>query len=336
MRIPGKKSLQRLVRPFVTTLRPGGLILGYHRIADVSWDPLGLCIHPARFRQQLEALIELCTPVSLQTLVASLRQERSVKDMVALTFDDGYRDFIDNARPELDRLGIPVTVFIATGFIGQTYWWDEIACYFRPDKQTSSELTLRWDDHGSTRVFSRLTSERGAARATRDLCRDLSMCNEAERALIMKQLRHFEAIRSDPETLPGTMSANELRKLAALPNIEIGSHTVTHPLLASLAAAQQRQEIELSRRHIQDATGTQNVPGLSYPNGSCSEQTCRQVAEAGYEYACTSQQDVVRKGTDLYQLPRLWAPDADHRRFRTWLSSWRGIRIENSSSHNSK
>lgn len=335
MRIPGKKTLQRIVRPIVTAFRPGGLILGYHRIAEVSWDPLGICIRPSNFQQQLEALVELCTPVSLQTLVASLREGRNVQDMVALTFDDGYRDFIDNAQPELDRLGIPATVFIATGFSGQTYWWDEIARYFRPDKQTSSELTLRWDDHSTVCVYSDLTSERGAARATQDICRELSMRSEVERAFIMEQLRHFAAIPCDPKTLPGTMSVNELRKLAELPNIEIGSHTVTHPVLASLTVAQQRQEIELSKRHLQDATGSQNVPGLSYPNGSCSAQICRQVAEAGYEYACASQQDVVRKGMDLYRLPRLWVPDADHRKFRAWLSSWHGVRIKSRSSRHS-
>ncbi len=111
---------------------------------------------------------------------------------------------------------------------------------------------------------------------------------------------------------------------------------MTHPMMARLAPAEQRQEIETSRRRLAAIAGPRSVLGFSYPHGSFSEQTCQLVAEQGFEYACTSQQDVVRKGLDLYKLPRLWAPNADHRRFRTWLSSWRGIRIETSSSRNSK
>ena len=336
MRIPGRKSLQRFVRPLMTTLRPGGLILGYHRIADVSWDPLGVCVLPSHFRQHLEILLDLFTPVSMRTLVASLRQQRNVQDMVALTFDDGYRDFIENAMPELDRQGIPATVFIATGFIDQSYWWDEIVCCLRAYKQASSELILRWNGPDTTRVYSDLTSGRGATRAVLDLCRDLSMCNATVRTGILEQLRRLGRTQSSAQIPPSSMSEQEIRELAESPNIEIGSHSMTHPMLARLAPAEQRQEIETSRRRLEAIAGPRSVLGFSYPNGSFSEQTCQLVAEQGFEYACTSQQDVVRKGLDLYKLPRLWAPNADHRRFRTWLSSWRGIRIETSSSRNSK
>jgi peptidoglycan/xylan/chitin deacetylase (PgdA/CDA1 family) len=320
----------------MTTLRPGGLILGYHRIADGSWDPLGLCVHPAHFRQHLEVLLDLCTPVSLQTLVTRLREKRHVTGMVALTFDDGYRDFFENARPELDRLGVPATVFIATGFIGRSYWWDEVACFLRPGRRTSNELALRWNEPGSTRVYSNLTSERGAERAAQDLCRDLSMCDAAVRADIMQQLRQLGRTASDTSTQSGTMSEHELRELARFPNMEIGSHTVNHPMLAQLGPSEQCREIESSRRCLEVIVGTRGVQGFSYPNGSFSARTRQLVAAKGYEYACASQPEVARHGQDLYSLPRLWAPNADHRRFRTWLSSWRGIRIETSSSRNSK
>jgi len=326
MRIPGKKTLQRLVRPLVSTLRPGGLILGYHRIAEASWDPLGICVSPVHFRQHLEVLLDLCTPVTLQTLVTRLREKKNVKDMVALTFDDGYRDFVENARPELDRLGVPATVFIATGFIGKTYWWDEVALCLRPDNQTSPELAVRWNEPGNTRVYSHLTSERGATRAAQDLCRDLSMCTATVRADIMEQLRQRGQTASAPGTGSKAMSEHQLRELAESPNMEIGSHTVNHPMLAQLKPSEQCREIESSRRHLEAIAGSRGIQGFAYPHGSFEEHTRQLVAEQGYEYACASQQGVARHGLDLYSLPRLWAPDADQRKFRVWLSSWRGVR----------
>jgi peptidoglycan/xylan/chitin deacetylase (PgdA/CDA1 family) len=245
--------------------------------------------------------------------------------MVALTFDDGYQDFIEHAMPELERLGIPATLFVATGVIGQSYWWDEIACYLDPDKQTSTKLELRWDDPVGTRVYSGLTDKNSAASVAQDLCRDLSMSSATERADILRQIRHLSETRGDTRTPAKIISASELRELAASPNIEIGSHTVTHPRLAQLTPAEQQEEIETSRRHLESIAGPQNALGFSYPNGSFSKQTSRLVAELGLKYACTSQQDLVRKGQDLYRLPRLWAPDADTRKFCKWLASWRGL-----------
>jgi peptidoglycan/xylan/chitin deacetylase (PgdA/CDA1 family) len=316
----------------MSTLRPGGLILGYHRIAHTSWDPLGLCVHPAHFRQHLEVLLDLCTPVSLQTLVATLRENKNVTDMVALTFDDGYRDFFDNARPELDRLGVPATVFIPTGFIGRTFWWDEVACLLGPQQQSSPELKLRWHGPGATRVYSGLTSEHGAARAAQELCRDLSLCSAAAREDIVEQLRDHARPASDRGTQAATMSEEALRELVDTPNMEVGSHTVNHPMLAELEAPEQRREIESSKRQLEVIAGARGVQGFSYPNGSCSARTRQLVAEQGYEYACASQQEVTRHGQDLYALPRLWAPNADRRRFRAWFSSWRGMRTGGGSS----
>jgi peptidoglycan/xylan/chitin deacetylase (PgdA/CDA1 family) len=45
---------------------------------------------------------------------------------LSITFDDGYRDNFDNAAPILERLGLPATFFVATGFIGtdEVAWWD--------------------------------------------------------------------------------------------------------------------------------------------------------------------------------------------------------------------
>lgn len=315
MRVPGKKTFQRFVRPLVVTARPGGLILGYHRIADDSWDPLGICVSPANFRQQLDILTDLFMPVSLSKLVETLNEGKDVKNMVALTFDDGYKDFIDNALPELNRSNLPATVFISSGFIGRTYWWDEVAQHFNPEERESSKP-----------VISSGKDANHAARKVQDLCRKLSTSNESLRTESIEALRRSGKSNDARANLPGTMSADDLAMLARLPNIEIGSHAVNHPVLDSLDVAQQRQEITQSKQQIEKITGLQNVRGFSYPNGSGTERSRCEVAEAGYQYACCSQQDVVRDGVDLLRLPRVWAPNAGRNEFRKWLKSWRGFR----------
>lgn len=335
MRVPGKKILQKIVRPIATTIRPGGLILGYHRIADEAWDPLGICVSPANFRQQLEALTELFTPVSLRTLVSNLNDGRDVRDMVALTFDDGYRDFIDNALPELERMSIPATVFIATRFIGKHYWWDEIARHFQPGNQASSRPAHSLGDGTDRHSSSDRNGKHGAALAAQRLSRELSRSDESEREHAIEELHREGKDSRDREKLPGTMSAEEIHVLSDLDNIEIGSHTVTHPVLADLDIVRQRREIAQSKYEIEEIIGSKRVKAFSYPNGSCSEQTRREVAKAGYDYACGSQQDVVRKDVDIYFLPRVWVPNSGYREFRNWITVWRGLRRRTNSGHRS-
>lgn len=47
------------------------------------------------------------------------------KRLVAITFDDGYRDFYTTAWPLLRRCGFKATIFIVTGRMGQVADWPE-------------------------------------------------------------------------------------------------------------------------------------------------------------------------------------------------------------------
>lgn len=100
------------------------LILMYHSIAESSSDPYS--VSPQAFRGQLGALrahgFEI-VPLSelLPTLGAGV--SRSVGKRVALTFDDGYRDFARQALPILRKQSAPATVFLVTGMLGQLSSW---------------------------------------------------------------------------------------------------------------------------------------------------------------------------------------------------------------------
>src|SRR5690242_16694094 len=88
-------------------------ILLYHRIADESADPWGLCVSPAHFIQQLEALRRSgYTPVSLQE---ATEQHRPRCRRVVLTFDDGYSDNLNVALPILNAYSCPATFFVTAG-----------------------------------------------------------------------------------------------------------------------------------------------------------------------------------------------------------------------------
>jgi peptidoglycan/xylan/chitin deacetylase (PgdA/CDA1 family) len=110
-------------------------ILMYHSVADNPSDPHAL--HPDRFEAQMAKLVaQNRSLVDLPQAVGHLSKWTFRSDL-ALTFDDGYQDFLLNAAPVLKRYQLPATVFVPTGLLGETAVWDSY------DK---TKALLDWDE----------------------------------------------------------------------------------------------------------------------------------------------------------------------------------------------
>jgi peptidoglycan/xylan/chitin deacetylase (PgdA/CDA1 family) len=55
--------------------------------------------------------------------VVSLSDIRKKRGAVAITFDDGFRNFRTKAAPALERFGFPASVFVVSGFCGRDNQW---------------------------------------------------------------------------------------------------------------------------------------------------------------------------------------------------------------------
>ena len=71
---------------------PGGVVLLYHRIADLACDPQCLSVSPVHFADHLEVIRAGGVPMTLAELVDAAREDRLPPRAVAITFDDGYDD----------------------------------------------------------------------------------------------------------------------------------------------------------------------------------------------------------------------------------------------------
>jgi peptidoglycan/xylan/chitin deacetylase (PgdA/CDA1 family) len=95
--------------------RPGLRILFYHRVSD---DPDPLSIAPRRFAAQMGLLsAEGYRVIDVVEAAGLLARGEPLDRVVALSFDDGYRDVAVHAMPVLERHGFRATVFVATGVI---------------------------------------------------------------------------------------------------------------------------------------------------------------------------------------------------------------------------
>lgn len=170
--------------------------------------------------------------VPLKNVLDFVNGVNNREKLVAITFDDGFQDFYDNAFPVLQQYNYPSTVFIVTDMAGKENLWDY--------KETGiKKRLLGWD-----------------------------------RIIEMKDN-----------------------------GVVFGSHTKTHPFLSRLSEEELTEEIEGSKRGIEERLNLP-VEFFCYPYGDYNAGVLDSVKKAGYFAAFTTKRGFVHQGDDPFELRR--------------------------------
>ena len=326
MRLRGWKSTRQTARWAKSRLTPRGVILGYHRVAEEPSDPFSLCVSPKNFAQQLDAIRRYGHPVGLGELVEAISNHAPLNRSIVVTFDDGYADFLTSARPLIEQAGVPATVFVITGLLGKQFWWDALWRILQTPDRLPERLDLPIDDG----IFEWASfNARPDAVSRRDLlfvlqARLLPLPDEQRREALAA-LSEWAGVETETSAILRALGPEEVIELARDGRIEVGAHSCTHASLPALPVDRQRAEIQGSKTDLERLLG-RSVVSFSYPHGRWSPQTAAIVRGSGYACACAAGNDVVRQGSDCFQLPRFWVPNWDGRRFSRWLAKWLGRR----------
>lgn len=99
-------------------------VLMYHAIARVAEDRNRICVSPERFEEQMRYLKRRgLRGVSMRELLRT--DSGQAGNLVGLTFDDGYENFLRDAMPVLEKFGFGATLFVLGGMLGAENVWDE-------------------------------------------------------------------------------------------------------------------------------------------------------------------------------------------------------------------
>jgi peptidoglycan/xylan/chitin deacetylase (PgdA/CDA1 family) len=288
----------------------------YHRVARLTHDPWRLAVSPDRFAEQIEAVTRLRHVVPLSWLASQLARGRLPKKVAVITFDDGYADLLAEAKPILERYACPATAFLVTGVIGNVlpFWWDELSHVIFEAPVLPAELEIEIAGHQYCwRTGDRLSSRddvlQGAPTITREqlheeLWRLLRPLASKPRWELLMRLRAWAAIEIAVSSASRPLSAEEVRRFSSPGFLDIGAHTITHPVLPWLDEPSQRVEIERSRAACEDLIG-QKIHAFAYPYGQCDDAAIACVRNAGFVCACTTRGVMVSVKYDPMLLPRL-------------------------------
>jgi peptidoglycan/xylan/chitin deacetylase (PgdA/CDA1 family) len=289
----------------------------YHRIGETEADPWKLAVPPELFDEQLQMLKRARTVLSLSEFARLYRESHLPANATAITFDDGYACNALVATPLLEKHKLPATVFIATGLIlsGEEFWWDALErIVFTADTQTLVLATLNTTEvvelgnKGELDGWSNWDATHGPASARQaaylDLWRRLRAAQLDERKEAIASLRAQAGILGPARESHRGLSASEISLMLDTGLIEIGAHTVSHPVLSQLTLAEQRAEIAQSRDDCLALVGYK-PKAFAYPYGEYNGDTISIVADAGFEIACTTQTCGVDGRFRNLELPRL-------------------------------
>jgi peptidoglycan/xylan/chitin deacetylase (PgdA/CDA1 family) len=280
--------------PFSRTLS----ILVYHRVVSDP-DPLApeqVCAQ--EFDWQLAALARWFKVLPLTEAVVRLRDGTLPRRSACVTFDDGYADNVTVALPILRRRGVPATFFLATSFVdGGRMWNDSVIETVRAARGNTLDAAAL----GLTTLNIATDQMRREA-----IARALAALKYLPQEERQNRVDEFAEQASRPLPSNLMMTTEQVRSLDA-GGMEVGAHTVTHPILARLESARAENEIRDSKRGLEAMTG-KRVGLFAYPNGrpgrDYGPEHVGMVRTLGFDAAVSTAWGVASAASDPYQLPR--------------------------------
>lgn len=266
-------------------------IVTYHGV-DAAQHPVinfdRLQTAPELFTRQVEQLARQFKIVSFKDAVAHYRHHRCwPQQALAITFDDGYRNNLEQAAPILQRLGVTATFFVTAGFIDGRVrpWWYHMRAL----------LAARGG----------LSEGEKIAEAVRLEAMSRPMAETERRVFLEEFAATMGATDSAPEaTAYPFMTRVECRKLLTM-GFDVQAHGDTHASFAGETPERVNDEI---RRSVQLVREIGHAPwAMAYPYGHEPHDPAaarKTMIDCGLVAAVTTCEGGNGRASDLYALRR--------------------------------
>ncbi len=276
------------------------LILCYHGVGE-NGIPVHFTVPTTEFEEQIQWLGRNYRLISMNVLLRELQEVQGREQAVVITFDDGYRNAYTDAFPILAKYRVPATVFLTVGAVesGCVSWYDRV--FLSLDSIPRQTLEVSLDRPRKFVLDSKMSLMRTALESgsyLRKLPDDerRSCCARLEAQLQWDESRFVN----------GMLTWGQVRAMARS-GISFGSHTLTHPVLDKLSAAEMEHEIGESKRILEERLELP-VKDFAFPFGKladCGSRASGMLTRLGYRSASTTMPGVNSPGMNPFELRRV-------------------------------
>ena len=292
-------ALIKLIASIVSSLNGKKLfVLIYHRVFDEPDYMHQGEVDRKEFSWQMQLLARYFNVITLSEAIKAQNEGRLPSRAVAVTFDDGYADNLYNALPILKANNLTATFFIASGFLdGGRMWNDSIVEAVRNAKSASIDLTEL--GFGICDISANPQKEQLA----RKLVGRAKYKTPAERETYISIVQAATGSELPNNLMLTTKELQEMHQAG----MEIGGHTISHPILKTLSDAEALAEIADNKVVLEEKLGI-SLKVFAYPNGKPGIDYLPQhvdiIKNLGYQGAVSTVWGVNSANTDRWQLGR--------------------------------
>lgn len=282
------------------------VILMYHRIVSPEsvsgyLEP-GMYVRPEIFALHCRVLKQYFEVVPLSALFSGSSQN-SGKPRCAITFDDGWLDFLENAFPILETNKFHSTVYLPTNFVGtkNVFWTDRCSDIIKK----LFEQTIIPEYSGSNTLIKDIIRLKGDFPTVVDTV--IKMLKPLQLDEINATLTEISKFNGSAQLYDRSfLSWDEVRYLKNSNLVNFGSHTANHLILTTESDQSIINELNISKERLisESAVELDDIP-FCYPNGGYSTHIASLVKDTGYSNAVTTIDGWNSYKSDKFSLKRV-------------------------------
>jgi peptidoglycan/xylan/chitin deacetylase (PgdA/CDA1 family) len=272
----------------------------FHRVnpqRDKLWDPMDVKM----FDKCIKYISSHYEVVLLEDIIIN-KIQAGKKKMATISFDDGYKDNIEHAAPILEKYNCKASFYVTTDCIQKNMpTWTHILedCF---QFTAINEIKIDFGFLPSQYKVNKLETWEHKVAYVKKLIPYIKEIPNEQRELVCNRVSE---ICSDVKVAKVMMDWEDLKKLKQQGHY-IGSHTITHCMLASVKNENDlRNELLNSAKIIEQKLGHFPIT-ISYPGDSYNETTMRISKEAGYLMGLAVKQELYNPlKDDVFEIPRI-------------------------------
>lgn len=275
-------------------------IINFHRVLPENLKnnyPLpNIAVTPEELFFILNHFKKYFTCGTVSQMIEIWQKKSFSKPLLAISFDDGQVDNFTYALPVLNKLDLKATFYVPVfNLLSSTLLWHDLLGFF---------IFELYKQKIKTDIISHFLGininfqDSPHFSAKKSIMKAKTLSDNDRKAMIAE----IESLNFPYPKWSGMMSMDHLNKLLSLDH-EIGSHSMTHPLLDKCSNDVIEKEVVLSKNILNDKLGY-DINSFSFPNGNYNKFALDSVKNAGYRNAVTTQLKSNRFNDSLFELGR--------------------------------
>jgi len=279
-----------------------GAILMYHRVVkdeQIEEDlELGLTVSCSNFEKHIKELKSKYKICSMNEFVENLKKKTN-EFMVAITFDDGYKDNLYQALPILTKYEVPASIYITTRFLNQDVdiWWYELGDVI----QNRTEINFQYQEKKFHFLLENKKQKSLAYQSLLKLFKNLRIDSQNE---LMEKITNTKKRKNYSNIC---LNSEEVIMLEKNPLITISSHGHNHQNLKILSDDEVKYEITKSLEILENLIN-RKVKHFAYPFGGKDQVSTREyniIEDMDFDSAVIGSVYPI-KDCNFFSLPRIY------------------------------